>query len=95
MHGAIAIKGRRLTFLAFPDGFGRAAIRDGPRGGLSLESSVSKPGYTSINSVQMPYLEGHALLLTVVSYHLNNRKMSAIEESATTYRRRSHVVTDR
>jgi hypothetical protein len=32
------------------------------------------------------------MFLTVITYHANSRKMSAIEESATTYRRRNPVV---
>jgi hypothetical protein len=45
MRGATAINGCRLTFLAFPDGFGRAATKDGTTNGPSLESSLSKPLY--------------------------------------------------
>ena len=62
------------------------------RTGRSLHHRSLRLDTHAVNAVEMSYLEGQAMLLTAFTYHLNSRKMSAIDESPTTYRRRNPVV---
>jgi hypothetical protein len=45
----------------------------------------------AVNALEMSYSEEQAILSTVIPYHLNSRKMSAIEESAMAYCQRNRA----